>query len=297
MTTTTDTQSHPVLHAATTMTVAANQPASDPSGATAAPARKPLRIWPISDLHVGEGEGWPAGQIPQADVALVAGDICEGVVSAIDWLALHIRPHMQVVFVSGNHEFYGTMHDHALQRGKQAATFADIKLLDGDAVTIGGVRFIGATLWTNYLLFGEPYRWACMQAARLGLNDHRHIAWSKEPWRRFRPDEAAVLHHKARLAIESHLVQRHEGPTVVVTHHAPHIRSIHRQFRSNLLSGAYASDLSDLVARVGPNLWVHGHTHLSVDYTVANTRIISNPRGYRHEHSATGFDPHLVLEV
>ena len=77
-----------------------------------------------------------------------------------------------------------------------------------------------------------------MQAARQGLNDHRQIAWSKEPWRRFRPDEAAVLHHKAKLDIESHLVQRHDGPTVVVTHHAPHIGSIHRQFRSNLLSAA-----------------------------------------------------------
>jgi Icc-related predicted phosphoesterase len=297
MTTTTDTPSHPMLHAATARTVAAMQPASGPIGATVPPARKPLRIWPISDLHVGKAEGWPAGQIPQADVALVAGDICEGVVSAIDWLALHIRPHMPVIFTPGNHEFYGTLHDHALQRGKQAATFADIKLLDGDAVTIGDVRFIGATLWTDYLLFGEPYRWACMQAARQGLNDHRHIAWSKEPWRRFRPDEAAVLHHKAKLDIESHLVQRHDGPTAVITHHAPHIGSIHRQFRSNLLSAAYASDLSELIARAGPNLWVHGHTHLAVDYTIANTRIISNPRGYRHEHIATGFDPHLVLEV
>ncbi|MCO4054229.1 MAG: metallophosphoesterase [Bosea sp.] len=297
MTTTTDTPSHPMLHGATTMTVAAMQPASGPIGATVAPARKPLRIWPISDLHIGKSEGWGAGQIPAADVAIVAGDICEGVVAAVEWLALHIRPHMPVIFTPGNHEFYGTMHDHALQRGKQAATLADVKLLDGDAVTIGGVRFIGATLWTNYLMFGEPYRWACMQAARQGLNDHRHIAWSKAPWRRFRPDEAAVLHQRAKLDIESHLVQRHDGPIVVVTHHAPHLHSIHRDHRAALLSAAYASDLSELITRAGPNLWVHGHTHLAVDYTIANTRIISNPRGYRHEHHATGFDPHLVLEV
>ncbi|MGL4650183.1 MAG: metallophosphoesterase [Caldilineaceae bacterium] len=260
-------------------------------------ARRPLRIWPISDLHVARTEGWDAGQIPQADVAVVAGDVCEGVVSAIDWLALHIRPHMQVVYTPGNHEFYGTVHDHALQRGKQAATFADIHLLDGDAVVINGVRFIGATLWTDYLLFGEPYRWACMQSARQGLSDHRQIAWSKEPWKRFRPDEAAVLHARAKLAIESHLVQRHHGPTVVLTHHAPHIQSIHRPLRSSLLSGAYASDLSELIGRAGPDLWVHGHTHLAVDYTVANTRIISNPRGYRHERNETGFDPLMIVEV
>jgi Icc-related predicted phosphoesterase len=265
--------------------------------ASAAPARQPLRIWPISDLHLTRGEGWSAGQIPQADVAVVAGDVREGVVAAVEWLALQIRPHMPVVFVPGNHEFYGTMHDHALQRGKQAAAFADIHLLDGDQVVIGDVRFVGATLWTDYLLFGDPFRWASMQAARTGLNDHRRIGWSKDPWLRFRPDEAAVLHHRARLKIESHLVQHHPGPTVVVTHHAPHPQSISREFCADLLSAAYASDLGDLITRAGPDLWVHGHTHHAVDYTVARTRILSNPRGYRHEGASTGFDPMLVVEV
>jgi Icc-related predicted phosphoesterase len=265
--------------------------------ASAAPARQPLRIWPISDLHLTRGEGWSAGQIPQADVAIVAGDVRESVVFAVEWLARHIRPHMQVVFVPGNHEYYGTVHDHALLRGKQAATSADIHLLDGDQVVIGDVRFLGATLWTDYLWFGEPFRWGAMQAARTGLNDHRHIAWSKDPWLRFRPEEAAVLHHRARLKIESHLVQPHPGPTVVVTHHAPHPQSISREFRADLLSAAYASDLSDLIARTGPNLWVHGHTHHAVDYCIGVTRILSNPRGYRHEGASTGFEPMLVVEV
>ncbi len=157
-------------------------PGDAADAASAAPVRQPLRIWPISDLHLAVSEGWSAGHLPQADVAIVAGDVCEGVVAAIEWLALHIRPQMQVVFVPGNHEYYGTVHDQALLRGKQAATFADIHLLNGDQVVIGHVRFVGATLWSDYLLFGEPYRWACMQAARTGLNDHRHIAWSKTPW-------------------------------------------------------------------------------------------------------------------
>lgn len=292
---------------ASTHTIGTNPVAADPVGnnpikadplsAATPPKRKPLRLWPISDLHLPKGEGWSAGQFPAADVAIVAGDVCEGVAAAVEWLASQIRPHMPVVYVPGNHEFYGMMHAHALMRGKQAAASADIHLLDGDAVTIGGVRFIGATMWTDYLLFGEPYRWACMQAARTGLNDHRQIAWSKEPWRRFRPDEAAVLHHKAKLAIESALIQHHDGPTVVVTHHAPHIGSIHREFRSDLLSGAYASDLTELITRAGPDLWVHGHTHLAVDYTVANTRIVSNPRGYRHVRDAIGWQPLLVVEV
>jgi Calcineurin-like phosphoesterase len=204
---------------------------------------------------------------------------------------------MKVVFVPGNHEYYGCVHDDALLRGKEAAAKADIHLLDGNAVVIGDVRFTGVTLWTDYNLFGEAFRWAVTQTARNGLNDHRRIAWCKQPWQRFRPQEAMALHHKARLAIESNLVQRRDGPTIVVTHHAPHPFSVRERFGSDLLAGAYASDLSELIARTGPDLWVHGHTHVAVDYRAARTRILSNPRGYQHERHKTGFDPLLVVEV
>jgi Icc-related predicted phosphoesterase len=274
-------------------------PASDAgtTGTASSPARKPLRIWPISDLHLARAEGWSTGHIPDADVAVVAGDVCEGVVPAVDWLSIHIRPHMPVVFVPGNHEFYGECLPQALMAAKDAATQADIHLLDGDAVIINGARFVGATLWTDYALHGEGFRVGSIMAARTGLNDHRRVAWSKQPWLRFRPEEAEALHHQSLLQIESHLAQRHDGPTVVVTHHAPHPLSLPDKFRSSLLSSAYASDLIDLITRCGPDLWVHGHTHHAVDYHLGNTRFLSNPRGYTHERKATGFEPQLVVEV
>ena len=43
------------------------------------------------------------------------------------------------------------------------------------------------------------------------------------------------------------------------------------------------------------DLWIHGHSHQAVDYEIANTRVLSNPRGYPDEH--TGFDAALVAEV
>jgi hypothetical protein len=221
------------------------------------PARKPLRIWPISDLHLARAEGWSTGHIPDADAAVVAGDVCEGVVAAIDWLAIHIRPHMPIVFVPGNHEFYGECLPQALMAAKDAAIQADIHLLDGDAIVIRDVRFTGATLWTDYSLFGEAMRASAMMAARSTLNDHRQIAWSRQPWQRFRPQEALALHQKALLAIEGQLVQAHHGPTIVVTHHAPHIGSIPQHCSSHFVSAAYASDLTDLITRCGPDLWIH----------------------------------------
>jgi len=135
-----------------------------------------------------------------------------------------------------------------------------------------------------------------MRAASDGLNDHRRITWAKQPeWRRFRPIEAATLHKRSRAFIEAELAKPFAGPTVVVTHHAPHANSMHSRYGSDLLSAAYVSDLTALIEAGQPNLWVHGHVHESFDYRVGVTRVICNPHGYGNENK--NFDPGLVVEL
>jgi len=77
-----------------------------------------------------------------------------------------------------------------LARAREAALLYGVSLLENDAIVIGGVRFVGATLWTDYKLFGERNRPSAMSAAADGLLDHRCITWTKKPWCRFRPQEA-----------------------------------------------------------------------------------------------------------
>src|ERR1700722_10598386 len=83
-------------------------------------------------------------------------------------------------------------HELALARS-QASVF-NIYLLENDTVVLGGIRFVGATFWTDYRAFGESNVAAVMNACATGMNDHRLIGWQKEPWLRFRPQEAALLH-------------------------------------------------------------------------------------------------------
>ena len=173
--------------------------------------------------------------------------------------------------------------------------FHGVHLLENDEVIVGNVRFVGATLWTDYALFGEGYVPLAMHAAGDGLNDHRRITWTKEPWQRFRPQEALGLHKRSRAFIEAMLAQPFTGATAVVTHHAPHPSSLHPRFRNELLSAAYVSDLTDVVEAGKPDVWVHGHVHSSFDYRIFGTRIICNPHGYGTENA--GFDPALVVEV
>ena len=44
-------------------------------------------------------------------------------------------------------------------------------------------------------------------------------------------------------------------------------------------------------------LWVHGHTHTSVDFEVAGTRVVSNQRDYPGEGEESGFRPALVIDL
>ncbi len=199
----------------------AEWPAVSTRAAQAAPALA------ISDLHLARGEGWATGHIPEADVAVVAGVSAKASSPADEWLAAHIRPHMRVVYVPGNHEFYGTALKPCPHDGPAAAAKAGIDLLDGEAIVIDGVRFVVRRSGPTTSCSASEMRWAAMAQARASMNDHRHVAWSKLPWRRFKPDDAATLHLRSVLEIERHLVHQHRaGPTVVVTHHAPHIESI-----------------------------------------------------------------------
>jgi Icc-related predicted phosphoesterase len=52
------------------------------------------------------------------------------------------------------------------------------------------------------------------------------------------------------------------------------------EFEGDPLSPAFSSDLSELILKYQPALWVHGHTHGSIDCTIGETRVLCNPKGY-----------------
>ena len=125
--------------------------------------------------------------------------------------------------------------------------------LENDSVTIDSVRFIGATLWTDFRIEGNPE--FAMAHARERMNDYRQIAWQTKPWQRFLPCHACRLHQDSRRFIATAL-QSEPVTTVVVTHHLPHPLSLPSRFQGDALNAAYASDLSDLIETGRPALWV-----------------------------------------
>lgn len=252
-----------------------------------------MKLWILSDLHLEFADLSAPLAIPDADVCVVAGDLCRAPANGVHWLARHVAHSMPCVYVAGNHEFYRGSIKESLEDGRAAAAgFPDVHFLENEAVAIGGVRFVGATLWTDFRI--EGHQRLAMWHARDRMNDYRKIALQRNPWQRFLPETAARMHHVSRQFIEETLLAE-RTPTVVVTHHLPHRGSIPERFTGDLLNAAYASDLSETIRLGRPALWVHGHTHDSCDYHAGNTRIVCNPRGYDDENRSFAAD--LIVNI
>jgi predicted phosphodiesterase len=254
-----------------------------------------LTIQIMSDLHTGYpgARGFPT-LAPGVDLVLVGGDTCEGLARAI----LEMRrayPATEIVTIAGNHEFYGSTYSQQLHDGRECARELGLHLLENETVTFGQLRVIGATLWTSYDLFGESLRQPAMRTAYDTMRDHKRIKWRKMPFERFRPHEARLLHLASCRYINAELGMRHDGPTIVLTHHAALPDAIQPGLRHHLIAAAYASDLRPIIDRRQPDFWISGHTHFPMDERRGHTRIISNPRGYGDENP--WFDPAFTIEV
>lgn len=265
-----------------------------------------MKLHILSDLHV---EQCPYKPVPvDAGVVVLAGDIHHGP-KAARW-ARSAFPVQEIVLVAGNHEFYRGDWDDTLERLRDDARNTGIHFLENDAVVIGGVRFLGATLWTDFDLFGPELREAAMEGSKHYLVDFWCIraddpaavvgipAGPLQAWL-VSPAAMRRRHLESRAWLAARLAEPHPGPTVVVTHHLPSMRSVAPRFADMFGCAGFASRVDDLFGRCG--LWIHGHTHDGFDYVAGGTRVICNPRGYARwgvdDAENRRFDPGLVVEV
>ena len=238
-----------------------------------------MRIRYLADLHL---EFRPASALQSCgeDVVVLAGDIDLGI-DGILW-ARETFQNVPVLYLLGNHEFYGHHFDNLITEARAACANSNVQLLENDAVVIGGVRFLGCTLWTDFELLGRDGRGQALEEASLCMNDFRLIARGPLGMRRsVLPIETAERHLMSRRWLEREIAISKE-PVVVVTHHAPCTGTSHPQHAGDPLSPAFASDLTALL-QPPVKAWIFGHTHYSVDFERQGVRILSNQRGYPQE--------------
>jgi predicted phosphodiesterase len=259
-----------------------------------------MRILLLSDLH---HELWRElapvidPSLSQPDVVILAGDINTGD-RAVAWAAATFAP-VPVIYVHGNHEAYGSNLE-TMQRKIQVAceSHANVHFLNCGEFIYRNVRFLGATLWTDFRLFGDETRMVAMHESEMAMNDYRLIRLESQSYRCLRPSDTEALHIQQRMWLQARMDVTFDGKTVVVTHMAPTQQSVAPQFAHDLISATYASRLDGLVEKA--DLWVHGHMHDTFDYKVGKCRVACNPCGYRCSDGSIEnkrFDPNFIIEI
>lgn len=278
-----------------------------------------MKLLVLSDLHLGFGPF----RVPDADfdVVILAGDITVPASKVPFWACreTNFGDSTPIVFVPGNHEFYGGVASSTLTSMRQASAGTNFHTLDCGQVVVGGVRFLGCTLWTDFSVRIDTPQGPRSDAERsakeaaLVLADFRAIrvtdasggtTWegrSRSGRRPFTPEDLMALHREHRAWLSVKLDEPFDGPTVVVTHHAPHRGSLAKQYSADWVSGAFVNELPQDFFKV-PVPWIHGHTHTSFDYTVDQCRVVCTPRGYMRGSSQQvpeneQFDPALIIEL
>jgi predicted phosphodiesterase len=282
-----------------------------------------MRLWILSDLHLELTRGWnlPAGDArPEFDVLVIAGDLVPKMERGVKWLLERV-PDKSVIYVPGNHEAYGTDIDRTVEKAMEAAEGTKVFVMQDRWIRLGDVTFAGATLWTDFGLFGDEQH--AMTVAADGMNDFKKIRVSRYV-ERFRPPHALARHRKSRAFLETELRKsRGAGRLVVVTHHAPMPGRGYRlaphyprtkltddeiltaAYRSNLTSLMWPAPIADGKNAIRPaDLWIYGHTHESEDVVIGHTRIVSNAKGYgpwlparQRTSDNPNFDPNYIIEI
>jgi predicted phosphodiesterase len=252
-----------------------------------------VRLHVLSDLHLERQPLTPADVDVDADAVILAGDIGDGT-RGVEWARVMARER-PVLYVAGNHEFYGHAMPELIDEMRGAAAGSSVRVLENDEVILDRVRFLGCTLWSDFDFAGRERRTESMELSERFVNDYRQITFG--PARRpLTARDTLTLHSSSRRWLEVRLAQPHDGPTVIVTHHAPLIAARPSQPVLRALAGAFASDVTDLMGSDRVDLWIFGHTHRVADVEVRGTRVISNPYGYP-EQEVPGFDPTRVIEL
>ncbi|MBR0825589.1 metallophosphoesterase family protein [Bradyrhizobium manausense] len=281
-----------------------------------------MRLIVMSDLHIDiQGNMWRDPPRVEADALIVIGDTTNPMTSGLHWIADNLCGGVQrCIYVPGNHDFYRgageehTFYEDQMQRGREIARSIGFDLLQNDVLHLDAerVRFIGATLWTDYSVLppgwsrrmamyysqngrlpdGEPWaqrdRHNDYREIRLGAGNSRH---------RLTPSDTLRMHQESFNFFERTLKQSFEGISVCISHFGP---------ASSVEAGAHSwlygsTDIEALMN--GPNapqFWLHGHVHKSCDHVIGGTRVLCNPRGYpgpRGTRENPAFDPHLLLDI
>ena len=268
-----------------------------------------MKLHVLSDLHneLYRWEPVPNIEHTDADVIILAGDIDKGT-TGIEWaIEESIRLNKPIIYLAGNHEYYGYEYTSTLQSMRHLANETSVHFLECNEWVFNETRFLGCTLWTDFAISGDAK--TAMQEAKSGINDYRRITYANQEinaenntdasnasqTRPLAPNNTLQIHRDSVKWLSDMLAKPFQGKTVVITHHGPSRLCQHPDYGISHVSASFYSDLENLLLKA--DIWVYGHTHACKDITLEKTRMVSNQRGYKDYESVADFNSQYVIKI
>lgn len=243
-----------------------------------------VRVHLFSDTH-----GYNIANLcnVNCDIRVIAGDLDHG------WKNFGmyaVAPKVPTVIILGNHDYYGKSID-ATQNLWRSLQIENLHYLENETIVIQGIRFIGATLWSD--TNSSPEEATAMTRM---IADYRYIRRNAITTEHITPADTTALFKVSIKYIEEQLKTKFDGPTIVVTHHLPTYNSVEPQWKGRESNKAFYSNQDRLILTYQPNFWFHGHSHSFFEGHMRNTEIRCNPRGFS-DTPIEKFNPEYIVEV
>lgn len=211
-----------------------------------------------------------------SDVIVIAGDFSDKLWHFEMLYEVASKP---TILICGNHEYYDKNIKKFNRELDGIFEYHEkiFFLRHGSFTVIDNVKFVGATLWTDSI-----------EREDSRMNDFRYIKkFSAAYWRKSHNYDIANI---KKNAIRDDSNQK----LVVVTHHSPSMKSFdgYSPMAYYGLRNRYASmNLEKDIENINADVWIHGHLHMSVEYHIKQTLVVSNPYGYHNYAANENFKP------
>jgi Calcineurin-like phosphoesterase len=283
-----------------------------------------MRVAVVSDLHIDiDHNAWRDPPTLDVDALVVIGDTTNPMTSGLPWIAETFGNVQNIIYVPGNHCFYrgrkgsgeeSTYYQDQTTRAREMCSRLGITFLQCDSVELGGVRFAGATTWSDFSILarGMTVREAMSQSQkgwyeggwrnyeRRWHNDFREIRYGAPGSKnRFTPSQMLALHRESAEFFKG-VLSPFDGDTVCISHMGPAPSVEPGQAEDHSWLYGWSDMIPLMHGPLAPRYWLHGHVHKSLDYTIGDTRVICNPRGYPGPGGTRenpNFNPTLTIEV
>ena len=256
-----------------------------------------MKINYISDLHIEFIKGQPKFEkrfpFKKGELLCIAGDIGSPYhIHYHEFLVYCSQTFKYVVFIAGNHEYYGSSIPETNQLlTNLASTFQNVFFLNDTTHYIEeyNLLIIGTTLWTNVFdLSGDlSGNLSCDLSGYLDFQQIRGMDCSCM-------DE---LHEQSKQFLINELEKKPNASVVVMTHHLPSYRMIHENYAVCLHAFLFANHLDFLFDTYKIDAWICGHSHKSMIQKINHTLVVLNPVGYPNENYKININAHFEIKV